>query len=151
MSYGVSRFAVAIGSVAALVLGGGRPAFAQLTCDPVTLHLNRSPANQLLLVTTTPAGMPAKFTDSAPLATAGGNPWRSIGVWEASVAESGCDLETLGDLRIFIGLRNSDDQGTKFDLLAEVLVDGAPVSSGELHCVSGVTRDPDRAKELTIP
>src|SRR5262249_34165064 len=76
------------------------------------------------------------------------NPWKPIGVWEASAP--GCRLDSLGDFQTFVGLRNSDDQGTKFDLLAEVLVDGVTASSGEVHCISGVTRNPARAKLVTI-
>jgi hypothetical protein len=40
------------------------------------------------------------------------------------------------------GLKNSDDQGTRFDLLAEVLRNGVPIASGEVYCITGVTRNP---------
>jgi len=148
MRYGFWRLAFAISFAVAFVLTGTQPALAQTNCDPVTFHLHRSPASQLLLVTTAPTGTSANFEDSAGLAAAGGNPWIPIGIWEAS--PPGCFLFSLGNLQTFVGLKNSDDQGTKFDLLAEVLVDGATVSSGEVHCISGVTKNPARAKEVTV-
>ncbi len=46
----------------------------------------------------------------------------------------------LGDLspaNMWIGLKNSDDVGTKFDLLAEVFIGNLLVSSGELDGVNG--------------
>jgi hypothetical protein len=38
---------------------------------------------------------------------------------------------------VWIGLKNSDDVGTKFDLLAEVLKNGSVVGSGQLNDVPG--------------
>jgi len=38
---------------------------------------------------------------------------------------------------IWLGLKNSDDVGTKFDLLAEVLKNGTVVGSGQLNAVPG--------------
>ena len=46
------------------------------------------------------------------------------------------------DARLFVGLKNSDDQGTNFDVKVELLQNGAPVASGLSRCVSGVTRNP---------
>jgi hypothetical protein len=50
----------------------------------------------------------------------------------------------------WIGLKNSDDQGTQFDLRAEVYRNGAIISSGESRCITGVTRNPDLAKEVAV-
>jgi predicted extracellular nuclease len=46
-------------------------------------------------------------------------------------------LTALSPAKVWIGLKNSDDVGTKFDLLAEVLKNGSVVSSGETDNVPG--------------
>lgn len=50
---------------------------------------------------------------------------------------SGSPLSALGPAQMWIGLKNSDDVGTKFDLLAEVLRNGSVVGSGQLNDVPG--------------
>ena len=56
-------------------------------------------------------------------------------------------LTALSPAHLWIGLKNSDDQGTQFDLKAELLRNGTPVASGLKRCITGVTRSPDLAKE----
>lgn len=51
----------------------------------------------------------------------------------------------------WIGLKNSDDQGTQFDLRTEVFRDGTMILAGETRCVTGVTRNPALAKQVGIP
>jgi N-acetylneuraminic acid mutarotase len=46
-------------------------------------------------------------------------------------------LTALGPAMIWLGLKNSDDVGIKFDLFAEVFKNGSPVGSGELDGVPG--------------
>jgi len=46
-------------------------------------------------------------------------------------------LTALGPSKVWIGLKNSDDVGTKFDLLAEVLKNGSVVGSGQVNNVPG--------------
>lgn len=46
-------------------------------------------------------------------------------------------LTALGPAKVWIGLKNSDDVGTKFDLLAEVLRNGSVIGSGQLNAVPG--------------
>ena len=46
-------------------------------------------------------------------------------------------LSALGPANVWIGLKNSDDVGTKFDLRAEVYKNGSLVGSGQLSGVSG--------------
>jgi hypothetical protein len=60
-------------------------------------------------------------------------------------------LVALAPARLWIGLKNSDDQGTQFDLRAEVYVNGTLVSAGVTRCITGVTRNPSKAKEVTVP
>jgi len=46
-------------------------------------------------------------------------------------------LTALSPGLVWLGLKNSDDVGTKFDLLAELFKSGAPVGSGQLDNVPG--------------
>ena len=59
-------------------------------------------------------------------------------------------LNSLSDLRVWIGLKNSDDQGTYFDLRAELRKNGTVIVSGETKNIQGVTRNPSLAKEVTV-
>ena len=64
------------------------------------------------------------------------------------------NLTSLGPAMLWIGLKNSDDQGTQFDLRAEVFIEDAYgfrlVAVGETRCITGVTRNPNKAKEVTV-
>lgn len=51
----------------------------------------------------------------------------------------------------WIGLKNSDDQGTQFDLKTELSINGMPIAEGKNLCITGVTRNPSYAKEVTVP
>ena len=46
-------------------------------------------------------------------------------------------LTSLAPASVWLGLKNSDDIGTKFDLLAEVLKNGEVIGSGQLNGVPG--------------
>ena len=46
-------------------------------------------------------------------------------------------LTDLGAAQVWVGLKNSDDVGTKFDLLAEVFRNGVVVGSGQVNDVPG--------------
>jgi hypothetical protein len=54
-----------------------------------------------------------------------------------TVTVTAIGLTDLSPAKVWIGLKNSDDVGTKFDLLAEVLRNGMVVGSGQLNDVSG--------------
>jgi hypothetical protein len=60
-------------------------------------------------------------------------------------------LTTLGPARVWIGLKNSDDVGTKFDLLAEILQNGTLVGSGQLNSVPGGSSGFNNANLFSIP
>jgi hypothetical protein len=66
------------------------------------------------------------------------------------VVASGKTLASLGPATLWIGLKNSDDQGTQFDLRAEVSKNGTLVAAGQTLCITGVTRNPDQAKQATV-
>src|SRR5262249_41492843 len=57
----------------------------------------------------------------------------------------------LSPAHLFVGLKNSDDQGAKFDLKVELLRNGVPVASGLHRCIAGVTRNPALATEAVVP
>ncbi len=59
-------------------------------------------------------------------------------------------LTALGPGKVWIGLKNSDDVGTKFDLLAEVLKNGSVVGSGQLNNVPGGSSGFNNAALRTI-
>jgi len=56
----------------------------------------------------------------------------------------------LSPAHLSVGLKNSDDQGSLFDVKVELLRNGAAVASGLERCVTGVTRNPDLAKEVVV-
>jgi hypothetical protein len=105
----------------------------------------------LFLDDTAPTAGTAKYKDSAGVKFAGGNLWKEIGTWSAAPAFSNGTLTALSDLHGWVGLKNSDDQGTRFDLRAEVYKDSALVASGETYCITGVTRNPNLAQEVLVP
>ena len=55
-----------------------------------------------------------------------------------------------GPLTLWIGLKNSDDQGTQFDLMAELYKNDVPISRGKTLCITGVTRNPSLARETSV-
>jgi hypothetical protein len=117
------------------------------------LHGNGAANNPALLYLDTqpPTSQTAKFRDSAALNFAGGNPWRPIGTFSADPSLTAGTLDDLDDLHLWLGLKNSDDQGTRFDVRAEVYRDGDLVANGELHCITGLTRNPNLAQEVAVP
>jgi hypothetical protein len=114
------------------------------------LYLHAQGAS-LFLDPNRPAGGTAASRDSAALSFAGGNPWKPIDTWTQSAAGGPRTLRDLGAMRVWLGLKTSDDQGTRFDLRAELLRNGVPVASGETTCVQGVTRNPANALEVSVP
>lgn len=59
-------------------------------------------------------------------------------------------LTALGSAQVWIGLKNSDDVGTKFDLLAEVLKGGSVIGSGQINGVPGGSSGFNNAIQRTI-
>jgi hypothetical protein len=77
--------------------------------------------------------------------------FQEIGTWLAAPAATAVHLAALADLRVWLGLKNSDDQGTYFDVRADLLKGGVVIASGEVKGIQGVTRNPDKAKEVAVP
>ena len=68
-----------------------------------------------------------------------------------SPGTDGCGLLTAASpAHLWIGLKNSDDQGTRFDLKVELSKNGTVVASGLQRCITGVTRNPSLAKEAVV-
>ena len=116
------------------------------------LHGSGGTANPptLFLDSLRPGSTTPKYRDSTSIKFGGGNLWAEVGAWTADPALTRGTLSSLNDLHGWVGLKNSDDQGTRFDVRAEVLKNGTLVASGETYCIEGVTRNPDLAKEATI-
>ena len=147
-----------IGSLTVFVLGAGRAAAdGSFSCPDPTFHLSNNKGN-LVLVPALPAGSTTTFIDSPVLSRAGGNPWHPIGEWEDGYVggtTTGCFLGALSPLHVWLGLRNSEDQGTNFDLRAQVYFQsnapGGPttlVASVDQLCIKGLVRNPALAQEI---
>jgi hypothetical protein len=104
----------------------------------------------LFLNSDAPSNTTAKFKDSPGIKFGGGNPWKEVGVWAAAPAPIAGTLTQLNDLHAWLGLKNGDDQGARFDLRAEVYKNGVLVAAGETYCIQGVARNPNLAKEAVV-
>jgi hypothetical protein len=98
---------------------------------------------------TPPSVADPRYRDSASLSFSGGNAWKEVGSWTASALPSGMS-SSLGGVRAWLGLKNSDDQGTRFDVRVEVYLNGTMLVSGETRCIVGVTRNADNAKLVDV-
>ncbi len=132
-----------------LVLAAPPPAAADWQCSSQDFFLVGT-APDLYLSNAEPIGPTPKFKDSPAIKRSGGNQYKEIGTWDAGGPNQDCTLSALSDLHIWVGLRNSDDQGTQFDILAEILKNDQVVASGTAVCVKDVTRNPSKAKEVVI-
>jgi streptogramin lyase len=111
------------------------------TANPPTLFLDES----------SPTATTAKYKDSAGVNFSGGNLWKEVGTWHVTPASLlAGNLTEFGGLNVWLGLKNSDDQGTRFDVKADVLKNGELVGSGLVRCIIGVTRNANQAKEIDI-
>jgi hypothetical protein len=117
---------------------------------PTNVFLHRSGSSLVLDSIGPTAATPASL-DSAGLKFSGGNPWKEIGTWSAPASMTAGTLDFISPLHAWVGLKNSDDIGTRFDLRAEILENGNLVGSGEATCISGVKRDPAQALEVSVP
>jgi hypothetical protein len=104
----------------------------------------------LFLDAIAPTATTAKFKDSTSINNAGGNPWKEVGTWPAAAAMTTGSLTSLSDVHVWLGLKNSDDQGTNFDLRVEAYKNSTLVASGQTLCITGVTRNAGSAKEVVL-
>jgi hypothetical protein len=120
-------------------------------CPPTgpTLYLHGT-TTTLFLNATAPTATTTKTKDSPTVTFAKGNPWQEIGVWSAAPGQVST-LSALGTLRLWLGLKTSDDVGTQFDVKAEVRKGGALIATGAVQCITGLTRNPQQATEVAVP
>lgn len=71
-------------------------------------------------------------------------------VQSANLTVNGAPVTAVGPANVWIGLKNSDDIGTKFDLLAEVFKDGVLIGSGQINDVPGGGSGFNNAVQRTI-
>jgi len=102
--------------------------------------------NEVLSVTN-PPGTTAQFKDSPAVTRTA---YQAIGEWVASSADNSLRLSATTTLHVWLGLRNSDDQGTYFDLRAELRKNGVVIASGETKNIQGMTRNANLAKEVLV-
>ena len=50
-----------------------------------------------------------------------------------------------------MGLKNSDDVGTQFDVRVDVYRDAVLMATGLMRCITGLGRNPLPASEVTVP
>ena len=119
--------------------------------DPI-LQNNGGPTLTHNLVSGSPAVDAIPVADCPPPATDQRGVSRPQGTsCDIGAVEKVVDtVSALSPAHLWIGLRNSDDQGTRFDLKVDVLRNGSPVASGLTRCITGVTRSPTLAKEALV-
>jgi hypothetical protein len=69
---------------------------------------------------------------------------------ELKIETASEDGDILSPAILWLGLKNSDDQGTSFDLKTEVSINDTLISDGVTRCIIGVTRNPSRAKDIEV-
>jgi len=133
---------VRVGTSLLLVFG----LFAFVPNSPASDFFLHSSTNDFL-DNASPTATTAKFKDSV---AANRTTYQEIGTWAAAPMATAIKLTSLSDLRARIGLKNSDDQGTYFDLRAELRKNGVVIASGETKTIQGVTRNPSNAMEVAV-
>jgi len=144
-----------------VVSGGGQSNVATVYVEvspppptpvPETMHLDSDASNSvnLFLNTANPTGTSAKFKDSTQVTFKNGNQYKPIGTWKTA-PNNGFLQDPVGSFTGWVGLITSNDQGTKFDIKAELTRDGSEIiASGEIRCVTNVVLNPAQAKQITI-
>jgi hypothetical protein len=116
---------------------------------PTGLYLDgtgpASASTTLIFNQVAPTGTSPRSEDSAGINFNNGNPWVEVGTWSGDG-----DLVGAGTLHLWLGLKNSDDQGTNFDVRAELYKGTALVAGGEALCIQGLTRNANLAKEAIL-
>ena len=115
----------------------------------IYLRGNGPDANpSVLFLDAAPTASTAKYRDSPGIRFTGGNAFQEIGTWTTTPAAE--VLSSGGELDSWIGLKNSDDLQTRFDLQAELYKNGVLLATGLTRCIQGVTKDPNSAEKVTV-
>jgi hypothetical protein len=105
-------------------------------------------APDLILDDVAPTGTTAQYQDSPGVNR---TTFQEIGTWTYVVPpDVNLRLDAARNLYVWLGLKNSDDQGTYFDLRAELLRNEAPIASAQTTNIQGITRNPNKAKEVVV-
>jgi hypothetical protein len=126
------------------------PVIVQVLDPSGTEFVVTVPANAAIIVTEVAEG--TTQIQNAP--SSSGDPVVVESQGQQIVLNSGevvAQLTSIGPAKVWVGLKNSDDVGIKFDLLAEVYVNGALAGSGQLNSVPGGSSGFNNAKLSTIP
>lgn len=135
------------------------PSLGSFLARPQTVELRRfflhgagETANPSVLTIdeVSPMAMSAKYNDSGSITFGGGNAWKEIGTWDADPGSTHWNLTELDSLQVWVGLKNSDDQGTRFDVRAEIYRANDLFASGLVRCIPGIIRSPASAVEVTV-
>jgi alpha-tubulin suppressor-like RCC1 family protein len=120
--------------------------------SPLYLHGSGGTANPpvLFLDGSAPTAATAKYKDSPSVKFSGGNTWAAVGTWTAAPSEVSGSVTAAGPADVWLGLKNSDDVGTRFDLRVEAYKNGDLVGSGEFRCIHGLVRNANQATEVTV-
>ena len=113
---------------------------AGATANPPTLSLDG----------VAPSALTDRYKDSSAVTFAGGNPWKEVGAWSEAPAANPITVSGLAELHAWLGLKNSDDQGTQFDLRAEIYVNDTLRATATTRCITELTRNASLAKEATV-
>lgn len=141
-----------VGQIAGHYFGGGPTqgflATPGSSSTTVTYYFSGS---TLQLSTLAPSGANAKTQDSAGVSLQNGNPWKTVGTWTGTPSQTSGLLTNLGEGKVWLGLKNSDDIGTNFDVRIEIYRNNVDFIGGaETYCVQGLKRNAAQAKEVTI-
>jgi hypothetical protein len=106
-------------------------------------------ARNLMMNNATPRSTSPKYKDSPTIHR---TTFREIGTWTYTVpAGMALQLDSSRNLYVWVGLANNNDQGTYFDIYAEVLKNGNQITYGGIDNIRGVVRNANSAKEVVIP
>jgi predicted outer membrane repeat protein len=129
---------------------GATIASADPLLDPAGLQDNGGPTKTIALQPGSPAIDAAVASNCPPTDQRGVSRPQGAGCDVGAFEREGRTLTALSPVHAWIGLKNGDDQGTKFDLYGELLKNGTTVASALQRCISGVTRNPSLAKEAIV-
>jgi hypothetical protein len=101
-------------------------------------YLHRK-GGDLSLDSTAPNSPAAAKSDSGKLEIAGGNRWVDLGTWTATPALSS-GIVTVDGADVWVGLKDGHDEGTNFDIRAEVRKNGTTIASSETLCIRDLTK-----------
>ena len=144
---GIARFNVTVSSGPVLTLpsnisveattsAGVAVSFTVTATDNATINCTPASGSTFPLGTTT-----VNCTASASTGTTSGS-------FTVTVSRT---VAALSPAKVWLGLKNSDDVGTKFDLIAEAYVGGTLVGSGQLNAVPGGSSGFNNANLQSIP